>query len=155
VPAVVCFEAPMSWESWWPSGTAGGQAVDRGRHDEAAAADAAEGFMRRMVGDERWDRLPAATRQARRREGAALVAELTDLQRGAPYAVSRVRCPVLLARGEHGAEHHRLGIAVMAERFPGASVHVIEGAGHAAHTSHPEEFAALARLATGRCQTAG
>ena len=32
---------------------------------ERAAEDAAESFMRRMIGDRRWERLPAATRAHR------------------------------------------------------------------------------------------
>ncbi|HEX9258992.1 MAG TPA: alpha/beta hydrolase, partial [Acidimicrobiales bacterium] len=130
--AVVCFEAPMSWEAFWPAGTAGGEAVDAAGGDAGRASDAAEGFMRRMVGDERWERLPAATRAERRREGAALVGELTDLRARAPYDAAEIRCPVLLARGENARPHHVMAIEVMAERFPGAPVHVIAAAGHGA-----------------------
>ncbi|HEX9259843.1 MAG TPA: hypothetical protein VF855_09940, partial [Acidimicrobiales bacterium] len=86
----------------------------------------------------------------RRREGVALVGELTDLRSRAPYVADAVLCPVVLARGEHARPHHVLAIDVMAERFPKAPVHVIAGAGHGAHTSHPDEFAALVRAATPR-----
>ena len=39
------------------------------RHDGIAPDDAAERFMRRMIGDARWERLPSRTRAARRAEG--------------------------------------------------------------------------------------
>ena len=56
VPAVVAYEAPMAWQPWWPS------AAPAPRRSTAPGdeADAAERFMRRMVGDERWEGLPAA-----------------------------------------------------------------------------------------------
>src|SRR5688572_26246204 len=49
VPAIGVFETPLAWMPWWPSDTSGGVAV------RAAAAgtpaDAAEAFMRSIVGD--------------------------------------------------------------------------------------------------------
>ena len=43
--------------------------------------------MRRLIGDEKWERLPRRRRAARRAEGAAMVGELADLaatRRGTP-----------------------------------------------------------------------
>ena len=60
----------------------------RGRR-EGTPADAAEQFMRRMIGDERWAALPEPTRAARRAEGVAFVEEIADL--GASAAVGRRR----------------------------------------------------------------
>ena len=77
VRAVGIYEAPLPWLDWWPSGTAGGEAA-RSADDPA---DAAERFMRRMVGDEKWMRLPAGTRAARRTEGVTMVTELADAAR--------------------------------------------------------------------------
>ena len=77
VSAVAVYETPLSWLDWWPGSTAGADALAT-RGDPA---DAAERFMRRLVGDERWGRLPAATREARREEGVAMVGELTDVAR--------------------------------------------------------------------------
>lgn len=69
VRAVAAFEAPMPWAPWWPGSTPGGPA-------------AAEAFLRRMIGDERWDALPG--REKRLREGAALIAEITSVRTTAP-----------------------------------------------------------------------
>src|SRR5687767_6620707 len=57
VAAVGAFESPMSWMPWWPKQSAGGTAM------QAASdpGDAVERFMRRMVGDERWESLPPKT----------------------------------------------------------------------------------------------
>ena len=61
VERVAIYETPMSWMPWWPDQTAGGTAL--GASDPA---DAAEAFMRRLVGDEKWERLPPSSRSARR-----------------------------------------------------------------------------------------
>ena len=57
-------------------------AVAGARRASDDPAEAAERFMRRMIGDERWERLPSRTRAARRAEGAAMVGELVDLAAG-------------------------------------------------------------------------
>ena len=44
--------------------------------------DSAEAFMRRLVGNKVWERLPERTRTARRSEGRVLVGELRDLRSG-------------------------------------------------------------------------
>jgi pimeloyl-ACP methyl ester carboxylesterase/nitroreductase len=143
VRAVGVYEAPLSWLATWPSHTAGGAAVaatEQGRDP----GDVAEAFMRRMVGDRVWERLPDRTRQDRRAEGAALVGELADLQREPPFEADEIGCPVLVARGEHGAAHHVAGTALLAEWFD-TDVALIDTAGHGAHASHPDEFADFAR----------
>ena len=51
---VVAFEAPMPWMPWWPGDSAGAAAVAGADDPE----EAGEAFMRRMVGDARWQKLP-------------------------------------------------------------------------------------------------
>ena len=84
VGAVGAFEAPLGWRPWWPNSSAGGAA-----HDAAAVEGpeaAAERFMRRLFGDERWEELPAGTQQQRRAEGPALLADLAAMRNGgAPF----------------------------------------------------------------------
>lgn len=146
VSAVVAYESPFAWADWWPKRSAGGEAVRAA--DDGGPEDAAERFMRRMIGDERWDRLPPSTRAARRAEGPALVSELRLVRGGPPpFALSDVRCPVVAAHGTESAAHHRRSAVELAAAVPGQEVVVIEGAGHGAHFSHPDEFAGLVRLA--------
>lgn len=76
VRAVGIYETPLSWMPWWPGSTAGSAALAEAQAPE----DAAEHFMRRMVGDARWEALPERTRLTRRLEGAAMVGELSDLR---------------------------------------------------------------------------
>jgi len=146
VRAVVVFEAPMPWADWWPP-TSGGYAIVKQSRADDDPADISERFMRRMIGDERWERLPAATRESRRAEGPALVGEITDLGRTAPYDVDAIVVPVVTARGENGAAHHRQSTELLFSTLANPTMVTINEAGHGAHTTHPDEFAAIVRLA--------
>lgn len=138
VDAVAVYETPLSWLEWWPGSGAGGAAL--AKNDPAHAAEA---FMRRLVGDAIWERLPGASRDARRLEGAAMVAELTDLRRVAPWNAQRIHVPVLAACGELARPHHRRGMAMTADLIEHARFAELDGAGHGAPNSHPGELAAL------------
>ena len=60
-------------------------------HDPAGAA---ERFMRRLIGDARWERLPQATREARRAEGPALRRRAgATCSREAPWSPERIARP--------------------------------------------------------------
>lgn len=143
--AVVAYEAPMSWLPWWPSTTAGGAAAAA----DGDPGDAAERFMRRMIGDERWERLPMSTREQRRAEGPALLAELRSIReaKDPPYDPSRVRVPVIAAHGTASIDHHRQTAVRLAKLVPVGELVVVEGAGHGVHLTHPSALAELARRA--------
>jgi pimeloyl-ACP methyl ester carboxylesterase len=98
--------------------------------------------MRRLIGDARWERLPEATREARRAEGVALVGELADLSREAPWSRERILAPVLAMRGELGPAHHEQGMGALADWFE-TSVVTIPGAHHFGPNTHPDEVAAV------------
>ena len=139
VRAVGCYEVPLQWYPWWPGTTAGMAVAAQGR--EGGPEDAAELFLRRMLGDERWDGLPDKTREDRRAEGHVLVGEMVNLRSNAPWQPHEVTAPVVVGHGTRGAQHHRDGATWMAEQLPNAELVVFEGAGHNAHTTHPEDFA--------------
>ena len=143
VAGVVAYEAPMPWRDWWPRHSAGAKAVA----DAADPADAAEAFMRRMLGDQRWARLPPSTRAARRAEGPTLVAEMGHLRPPHPPAhdPATVEQPVVASHGTDGAEHHHRAAAVLAEEAPNGELVVVDGATHGVHLTHPERFADLVR----------
>lgn len=137
VAGVALYETPMSWTSWWPGTTAGSVATaSRERSD----ADAAEVFMRRLIGDRRWEELPERTRATRRAEGAAMVGELGDLRANEPWRPEQIQIPVSVGRGTRGAPHHIEGMARMADLIAGAELVTMEGCRHDAPTSHPAEF---------------
>lgn len=141
VVGVVAYESPMPWRDWWPRASAGAEAVS----GAADPADAAERFMRRMLGEQRWTRLPPSTRGARRAEGRTLVSEMAHMRPPNPPAhdPGQIRVPVVVARGTEGAEHHHRATDVLAEELPDAELVVLDGVGHGVHLTHPHEFAAL------------
>lgn len=137
VRSVAIYETPLSWEPWWPGTTAGAAAV-------AAAddpAEAAERFMRRLIGDDRWEALPERTRSTRRREGRAMVGELGDLRRNQPWTADSIRVPVMVGYGTAGASHHQTGMRHLGGTIKGAVVVELPGCRHDAPLSHPVLFA--------------
>jgi pimeloyl-ACP methyl ester carboxylesterase len=152
VGAVVAYEAPMMWERWWPTDTAGAMALaslasGRRRGGDGDPGDAAEAFMRRMLGDARWQRLPSHVRAERRAEGPTLLAELHTVHRPAPapYRPERLTVPVVAAFGSETQPQHRRGAEELARRAPRGVLETIDGADHGAHLTHPTAFADLVR----------
>ena len=143
--AVVAYEAPMAWLPWWPTTTAGGVAIGA----SGDPGDAAEGFMRRMIGDGPWERLPRSTREKRRAEGPALLAELRSMRDllEPPYDPAQVRVPVIAAHGSASVGHYRRTAGALAELVPNGELVVVEGAGHGAHVTHSAAVAGLVRQA--------
>jgi pimeloyl-ACP methyl ester carboxylesterase len=137
VRGVVIYETPLSWMPWWPRNTAGAAAVAT-----TDTADAAETFMRRLVGETTWEQLPEATKAARRSEGPAMVAELDDLRAVAPWEASDVSTPVLALCGERGREHHRRAMKELVEILPECRTATVTGAGHGGPNSHAAAVAA-------------
>jgi pimeloyl-ACP methyl ester carboxylesterase len=145
VTAVAVYEPPLSWLDWWPTTTAGSSALAGG----GDPADAAERFMRRLIGDERWDALPAATRAARRAEGPVMLEELADLRRRPAWAAGSVRQPCLAMCGAEGASHHRRAVDELGSLVPGSTVVQIPGARHAGPLTHADAVAAHLRELVG------
>jgi pimeloyl-ACP methyl ester carboxylesterase len=146
VRAVVAYEAPLPWMPWWPRRSAGGQAASA-----ATPAEAAEAFVRRLVGAARWEGLPEATKQARRAEGPALVAEMASIRSSRPpFDPGDLRVPLVVGTGSRSADHHRRGARALAEAVEGAELVEVPGAGHDAHLTHPDQVAAMVRRALGR-----
>ena len=137
VTAVSVYETPLSWMPWWPGTTAGAASV------AASPEDAAETFMKRLIGEPAWEALPDRTKAERRREGVALQGELGSLRESAPWDVAEVTVPVLCGHGSRGSAHHREGMNWLATQLPGGASVCIEGAGHGAPNSHAAEFVRL------------
>ena len=152
VRSVLAYEAPMAWVPWWPRTSAGSQALAGHRSGHGGdPGDAAEAFMRRMIGDERWERLPPATRRVRRAEGPALLADLESMRRPEPpYVAGAIACPVVGACGSRSAAHHRRAAQELAASVPDGRLEVVEGADHGVHLTHATELARrILAVATG------
>ena len=139
VPGLVVYEPPLSWLPWWPTTSAGSQAL-AGSSDPA---DAAEQFMRRPRRRPPLGASAAGTRAARRREGAAMVGELADLRARPAFDPTALEHAVVAMRGELGADHHRRGIEHLAGTLPGCEVVVVDGAKHFGPNTHADAVAAV------------
>jgi pimeloyl-ACP methyl ester carboxylesterase len=140
VRAVAVYEVPLSWLPWWPGSTGRRGAATRGTPE-----DAAEQFMRRMVGDEKWAALSESTKAARRAEGAAFVEEIADLGAAPPWHAERIDVPVVAIYGSLAREHHRDGCHYLAELLSDRDAIAIEGARHNGPFTHPDAVAAVIR----------
>jgi pimeloyl-ACP methyl ester carboxylesterase len=135
IAGVAVYETPLSWEPWWPGTTAGSIAVAEAGNPQAAA----ERFMRRILGDQRWEALPERSRERRRAEGLAMVEELADLRRNQPWIASQITMPVITAFGSRGLPHHRQGMTYAATLL-GCQVVELADCRHDAPLSHPDLF---------------
>lgn len=134
VVGVSTYETPLSWMDWWPGTTAGAMAV------ASSESDAAENFMVRLIGRKRWNELPERTRGDRRREGAALIGELTALRMKAPWSVKEISCPVLCGYGSNGAKHHAEGARWLANNVKNGCLVELREAAHSAPITHSLQF---------------
>lgn len=136
VRAAAIYETPLTWTPEWPqnstSRTVGNDGADLG--------DVAEAFMRGMLGDERWERLPATTREARRGEGRVLVGEMSSVRELAPWDPSAITVPAVIGRGSKARPHHFAGMERLARALPDATLVTLEGCHHAAHTASADQF---------------
>lgn len=126
VRAVAVYESPLSWRPTWERSDGSDPAAWSDDPDEAA-----ERFMRRLLGDRRWERLPAQTRADRRAEGAAMVAELTDLAAASPWDPQHITVPVVPIYGERGLDRHRIAMETIASEIESAAPAIaIDDANH-------------------------
>jgi len=144
-PALLAFESPVPGLDDSFDGVGGGAVEIGAQHGPEAAA---EHFYRLMVGDGTWERLRATDRAARRSEGPALLAELTDLRRRDHALVVReVRRPVIVGVGGRSGDRLRAAALLLQQRLPDGHLVELATAGHGAHLTHPDEFAGVARSA--------
>lgn len=136
VIGLAVYEAPMPWCDWWPR-PAGAEP-----HAAAGPEEAAEAFMRRMVGDRVWQRLPPATRAERRAEGLALRADLAMVRTAAPpVAFDAIAVPVLSIAGSESSWRQRRSAEQLVSEVPDGRLVVLDGAGHGGHLTHPGALA--------------
>jgi pimeloyl-ACP methyl ester carboxylesterase len=138
IPAVLVWEPPQPWMPWWPVDSAAA-----GAHSDMEPEEMAEWFMRRLVGNRIWERLPSATREKRRSEGYTLRADMEALGHGPLFDPAQIRVPALVGRGGRSRSHQRRGVRELAASLPFGQMVEIEQGGHGVHLSHPTEVAEL------------
>lgn len=143
---VATYEAPAPWLEDWPSWDVPG--IDARTATDEKAGDVAEHFLRGMIGDEQWERLPARTRADRRAEGRALLADLDpSLAIAAPFDPSRISVPCVLGYGTASPPWYDTAAKWLATRLPNAARQQVPGALHGAPLSQPDAVADLIRRA--------
>ncbi len=140
ISSALIWEPPQPWLAWWPT-----ESAARGAGADLDPEERAEWFMRRLVGDRIWERLPASTRHQRRSEGMTLTADLGLVAAEAVFDPDRIRIPVLVGRGSESKPHQRRSARELASALPAGELVDIAGSSHGAHLSHPGEVANLLR----------
>jgi pimeloyl-ACP methyl ester carboxylesterase len=132
VAGLVVYEAPRAWEPWWPPSPPPG--TDPG--------DYAEGFLRNVAGEDRWEEMGEAARALRRREGVPMVDELRwqSVQR---YDGTAITGPVTVVVGERSRRTVRRAAELLADECPRGQLALVAGAEHMAPLTHPRDVAAL------------
>ncbi|MCL6105617.1 MAG: alpha/beta hydrolase [Actinobacteria bacterium] len=157
IKGIVAYEPPLPWIT---------QRLDERLHDpnmpsagdKAVQTDdpseAAEVFLRHMLSDAVWGRLPERTKAARRLEGKTLLKELSDIHNiritKPPFVLEQIKVPITLVRGTTSIKRLQAAAGYLAEsaKSPGAVKLVeIRGAGHGAHITHPKQFAVIIKAA--------
>ena len=146
ISGLVIYESPLLWESWWPPqqdhSAAGGPSGD----ERADGARMAESFLRRMIGDARWESLPEQTRTRRLEEGRTLRSELLSGRAIDVPNLGAISVPVIVAVGSGADAVRQRAASTLVASLSAASSVVLADAPHNLHTADPERFSALVDL---------
>ncbi|MGE0878942.1 MAG: alpha/beta fold hydrolase [Acidimicrobiia bacterium] len=143
VESLVLYETGMAWAPGWDD-TAVRAVLD--------SADPEVAALRLMFG-ERYEAMSADEQQFRRRDAAAFVAEEESVRQGVhPFDLKALKAPLIYARS---APTVMPWVAdFVREHVPDAELPLIEGAGHHAHRTKPDDFHALVRRGIERATAA-
>ena len=124
----------------WTSGRVGDLPGSHGRPiTDEEAGDVAERFLRGMIGDERWDRLPARTRAERRAEGRALLSDVDpSVAVAVPFETGRIEVPCVIGCGTVSPHWYDHAAVWLAARLPNGEQRRLPGAAHGAPLDDPE-----------------
>lgn len=138
VRAVGLWEPPLPWVEWYRS-SAGERALRLGRTTDGSAA--AEYFLRAVVGDRIWERMPPDMQNERLAEGPTLLADLDLCRRPeARFEPVDLGCPAVVGWGSESPWRFRRSAAMLLDEMADAEGFEVEGAGHGVHLTHPTEF---------------
>ncbi|MCH2633401.1 MAG: alpha/beta hydrolase [Acidimicrobiales bacterium] len=136
--ATVVYEAPRGWEDWWPPPPS-----------SVTPEEAAQHFVRRMVGETRWSALPEVSRARIRDQGERMVFEL-QTQMTQRYDAASISTPLLVGVGELSGEHAHRAARLAADEAPNGELFTVAEGRHDAPMTHPHLIADLLRQAIAR-----
>lgn len=112
---------------------------------EQGGPAAGEFFLRTVLGDAAFERIPKAFRDRSAAKWAAIRADSQALIEYRPrYAeLATVTTPVLLLGGDRSAPYFRPTLDALARALPSATLEIVSGAGHMLHAEAPRRFAEL------------
>jgi pimeloyl-ACP methyl ester carboxylesterase len=136
VQLAILYEAPMPW-ILRREGTH--MALTKNPEHEA------EMFFRRMVSDAAWERLSELERDSRRRDGPALISDLSSLRDGTlALDLTQLTVPTTYAFGdERSPDYYRELCEKLAHISPLIRSRELHSAGHGAHLSIPDQLASM------------
>ncbi len=106
---------------------------------------AAEQFLRKVLGEAAFERIPRAFRARSMSMWPQIRADSLALSRYAPRyrELAEVRVPALLVGGERSAPYFRPTLEALAGALPAARLELIPNAGHMLHAEAPRRFTEL------------
>ncbi len=147
ITAIVTFESPLPWLDFWKKEAAYGMELED-LEDIELAKNHAEAFMIRVLGSERWNKLPSNVKQRRRNEGLVLVSEIaTATHRKPPLDPSRITIPCVIARGINSPHRYALASDYLTTRIPKTTTAIVDHTDHGIHLTNPTEATRLVELA--------
>ena len=115
------------------------------RAAQAGGPAAGELFLRMVLGDAAFERMPRVFQAQAMAKFAEIRADSVALFGYAPRyaALAAVSVPVLLLGGERSARWYRRTLDELYRALPGARLEMVPGAGHMLHAEAPRRFHAL------------
>jgi pimeloyl-ACP methyl ester carboxylesterase len=112
---------------------------------DAGGEAAAELFLRTVLGDPAFDRIPRAFRQRSMQMWRQIRADSAALSNYVPHyaELTAVQRPVLLLGGERSAPSFRVTLEALSRVVPDVRLEIVKGAGHMLHAEAHRRFAEL------------
>ena len=141
----VLIEPPMGATDDAPAAPAAFLAEYDRRAARQGGPAAAELFLRTVLGDPAFERMPKAYRDRAMAKHAEIRADSAALIAYKPRygELARVQTPVLLLGGERSAAYFRPTLEALARALPRARLEILPAAGHMLHAEASRKFAEL------------
>ncbi len=145
VRGIVLIEPPMAADDETPAATVAFLAEFDRRVATQSGPAAAEYFLRTVLGDAMYDRIPEAFQERSKARWAEIRADSEALIRYRPRygELSAIETPILLLGGDRSAGYFRPTLDALAKTLPHARLEIVEGAGHMLHAEARRQFADL------------
>lgn len=149
----VLIEPPMAASDEAPAAPIAFLAEFDRRVTEQSGPAAAEFFLRTVLGDVAYERIPDAFRERSKQRWAEIRADSAALIAYRPrYAeLASITTPVLLLGGDRSASYFRPTLEALRRALPDARLEIIRGAGHMLHAEAHRQFAELVTAFATQC----